>query len=333
MSCLPEKYFITKEAGKDRDRYFPQRLIEQLKKTGTAEFNPLQGELTEAELCALAPDATVLLTHWGAPQITERYLSVNPNLKLIAHCAGTVAHIASGDTYAAGIPCISANSVMARYVAEAVLGLMISSLRGFKENDLLLQNGVWSKGNPAGSLLDSTVGLIGLGTVGRNLLDLLAPFGTSVLVYDPYIPSDVLDAYPFARTASFSEALGADVVSVHASKTPETYHMIDENAFSQMKDGAVFINTSRGSLVDTEAAAKAIRQKNLRAAFDVYEQEGGPQETLAHIDSVLLQPHIAALPAGAKMTEKIIRDIERFLAGEKPHFSVGFEQFNRMTRE
>lgn len=330
---MPEKFFITKEAGKSRDLYFPADLISKLNETGTVEYNPLPGEMTEDELCRFAPDATVLLTHWGAPRITEKYLSVNPGLKLIAHCAGTVARIASDDTYRAGIPCISANPIMARYVAEAVLGLIISSMRSFKENDIMLQNGIWTKDNPADSLLDSTVGLIGLGTVGRCLLDLLVPFGTSVKVYDPYISSDALSLWPNAKAASFDEALQADVVSVHASKTPETCHMIDEAAFSKMHDGAVFINTARGSLVDTEAAAEMIKKKHLRAAFDVYEQEEGPQEQLAHISSVLLQPHIAALPAGAGMTREIINDISRFLAGEKMLLEVDYNRFIHMTRE
>lgn len=330
---MAEKYFITTEAGPLRDRYFPPGLLAELEKTGTVACNPLPRGLTEEQLCHAAPSATILLTHWGAPQITRRYLAANPRLRLIAHCAGTVAHIASEDTYAAGIPCLSANPVMARYVAEAVLGLLISRMRGYKENDLLLQRGIWTKELPSVSLLDATVGLIGLGTVGRCLLDLLAPFGTRVLVYDPYLPADALAPWPNAEAATFEEALGAEAVSVHASQTPETYHMIDEAAFSRMRDGAVFINTARGSLVDTRAAAKMIPEKRLRAAFDVYERENGPQDALAGLDSVLLQPHIAALPAGVKMTEEIIKDIRRFLRGEDPLLSVPYEKFLYMTKE
>lgn len=330
---MSEKFFIVKGPGKSRDKYFPSDLTDRIKPFGTVEFCPVEHEITEDELCLLAPDATVLLTHWGAPQITEKYLTANPALKLIAHCAGTVAHIASEATFRAGIPCISANSVMSDYVAEAVLGLIISSMRSFKENDLLLQNGIWTKNNPSSSLIDSTVGLAGLGNVGKSLLRLLAPFGTEVLVYDPYISDSTLSAFPFAKRAAFEKVLGADVVSVHASQTNETYHMIDRKAFSLMKEGAVFINTARGSLVDTEAAAEMIKEKQLRAAFDVYEQEEGPQENLAHIDSVILQPHIAALPAGAKMTEKVINDIIRFLSGKDTLLNVSYEQFRHMTRE
>lgn len=328
-------FYITSPDWSGRAKYFPARLIAQLEEMGSVRMNERGHDLTEDELCADAADADVVLTHWGAPQITKKYLNANPGLRLIAHCAGSVAGITSADAYERGVPCISANSIMAKFVAEAVLGLMIASMRGFKENDVNLQGGVWTKSLPAMSLFDPqvTVGLIGLGTVGRELLTLLEPFGTRVLVYDPYLPAGALDSWKNASLTDFAGALGADVVSVHASKTPETYHMMNADAFAQMRDGAVFINTARGALVDTEAAACAIRAKHLRAAFDVYEKEHCPQPVLSHIDGVLLQPHVAAIPAGAAMTEAVIADIGRFLRGEGLTLEVSRAQFDRMTKE
>jgi len=330
---MSEKFFITMPDNAKRKRHFPKNLIADLEKLGSVDWNPYKRKMTEEELCELGGDATILLTHWGSPQVTETYLKRNPDLKLIAHCAGTVAHIASEATYAAGIPCLSANSVMARYVAEAVLGLIISGMRGFKENDILMQKGVWDKSFPTKSLLDSTVGLVGLGTIGRNLLDLLAPFETKAFIFDPYITDDALVRWPNAKLASFDRVLDCDVVSVHASQTPETYHMINEEAFSKMRDGATFINTSRGSLVDTAAARKMIESKHLQAAFDVYETEECSQDLLIGCDSIVMQPHMSATPAGAKMTEEIIKDIKRFLNGEKLTLSVSYQQFSYMTQE
>lgn len=330
---MQEKFFITMPDNSKRKRHFPENLVAELESMGTVGWNPFPRKMTEEELCQLAPDATILLTHWGSPQVTQKYLDCNPDLKLIAHCAGTVAHIASEETYAKGIPCLSANSVMARYVAEAVLGLIIAAMRGFKENDLLMQKGIWDKSFPTASLLDSSVGLIGLGTIGRNLLDLLAPFGTKVLIFDPYIKEDALSEWPNAKLATFDEVLLSDVVSVHASQTPETYHIMNESAFAKMRDGAVFINTSRGSLVDTAAARKMIELKDIQAAFDVYEEEECPQDTLIGCDSILMQPHMSATPAGAKMTEEIIKDIKRFLKGEKTTLSITYGQFLHMTQE
>ena len=328
-----ERFFITMARGAQREKYFPPDCIAALETMGDVGYNPFDRKLTEEELAEYAAGTTVLLTHWGTPQIGETFLAAAPELKMIAHCAGTVAHIASEETYRRSILCLSANDVMARYVAEDVLGLMIAGLRGFKEYDLQLQAGIWKKDLPCASLLDGTVGLIGLGTVGRKLLDLLTPFRPAVKVYDPYLAPGVLDAWDFAEAASFDGVLSCDVVSVHASQTPETYHMIDAGAFEKMKDGAVFINTSRGSLVDTAAAEKALRGGRLRAAFDVFEREGRAQEALSGMDHVLIQPHLAALPAGARMTREIIGDIRRVLDGEAPRYAVPYAQFLHMTQE
>ena len=304
-----------------------------LRELGEVRLNPYDRRLTEDELCSLAAGSTVLVTHWGTPQITEKFLSVAPGLKLIAHCTGTVAHIASEDTYRHNIPCLSANPIMAKYVAEDVLGLMIAGLRGFKAYDCLVQRGEFRKDLSTGSLWDLTVGLVGLGTVGRWLLTLLAPFGTRVLVYDPYIPADALDAFPCAGFGTLDDVLGCDVISVHASQTPETYHIIGEGEFQRMKDNAVFINTARGSLVDTKAASEAFRTGRIRAAIDVYENEGQPQPTLMGMDNVILQPHIGSLPAGASMTRAILGDVRSILAGNAPKYAVSYGQFLRMTQE
>jgi phosphoglycerate dehydrogenase-like enzyme len=328
-----EKFFIAMPDTKNRSVYFPKDCIEELEDLGEVRLNPFDRKLSEQELIELASDCTILLTHWACPQVTASFLDAAPQLKLIAHCAGTVAHIAGEDTYQRGIPCLSANTVMAHYVAEAVLGMMLCGLRGFKEIDLQMQKGHWDKSIPCYSLFDSTVGLIGLGTVGRYLLDLLIPFGPKVKVYDPYLQRDALSRWPFAQIVDLDTALGCDVVSVHASQTPETYHMIDEQAFSRMKPNAIFINTARGSLVDTAAAAKALASEKIRGLFDVYEQEGCPQPQLAGMDNVLLLPHMAAVSAGARMTRAIIRDIRRFLSGEKPELEISYEQFTRMTQE
>lgn len=330
---MSEKFFITMPAGNSRIIYFPHDCIAALEELGNVKWNPYDRKLTEEELREFASDSTILLTHWRTPQIGKLFLDAAPQLKMIAHCAGTVAHIASEESYRRGIPCLSANPVMAKYVAEDVLGLMISSMRGYKENDLLLQNGVWRQDVQSSSLFNSTVGLIGLGTVGRFLLDLLSPFHTQVKVYDPYLPEGALDKWKFASAASFDQVLRCDVISVHASQTPETYHLINKECLAKMKDHAVFINTSRGSLVDTAAAANALRSRKLRAAFDVFETEACPQPLLSGMDNVLLQAHLASRPATANMTREIIRNIKCFLNGEAVELAVSFEQFSRMTQE
>lgn len=318
-------------------RYFPRELTDRLQTYGEVERNPLDRSLTAEELCERISDADILLTHWGTPKIDETVLAHAHKLRLVAHAAGSVANIASEALYQRDIPVISANPVMARYVAESVLGYMIAGTHRFTQTDRILRAGGWDKlESGQTSLFNAHIGLIGLGTVGRMLLDLLSPFRCRVSVYDPYLPEDALRRWDLAERCDFETAMKNPIVSVHASRTPETYHMIDRQALALLPRGAVLINSARGSIIDTEALTAALKEQQLYAVLDVYEKEGAGnigEELLAMTDNTLLQPHAAAIAAGPRMTEAVIEDIGRFVRGEPLQLRVGHRQFCLMTQE
>lgn len=330
------KILITAAQGATFDRHFPENMLNRLRAIGEVELNPHSRSLTRDELRGMLSDKDIVVTHWGTPQIDRELLESAPKLRLLAHAAGTVAHIASEAFYEKGIPVLSANSIMARYVAESVLGYMIAALHMIPQHDRDMHAGRWNRREEEQkSLFGCDIGLIGLGTVGRKLLNLLRPFGCRVHVYDPYIRENALDEWEFARLSSFEEAMNQPVVSVHAAQTPETFHMIDEKALSMMADGGLLINSSRGSLVDTQALIAALRSGRIRAVLDVYEQEGPgnqPEELLA-LDNVLLQPHMAASAVTWQMTDAVIDDIERMLRGEEMKLQVSLNQYRLMTQE
>ena len=318
-------------------RYFPEDLVERLKECGEVERNPLDRSFTAEELRDRIADADILLTHWGTPKIDETVLANAPKLHLVAHAAGSVAGIASEALYQRDIPVISANPVMARFVAESVLGYMIAGTHRFAQTDRILRAGGWDKlESEQRSLFGADIGLIGLGAVGRELRDLLAPFRCHVSVYDPYLPEDALAKWDFAVRCDFEAAMKNPIVSVHASKTPETYHMIDKKALDLLPAGAVLINSARGSIIDTEALIDALKEKKLYAVLDVYEKEGAghlDEELLPLTDNTLLQPHAAAIAAGARMTEAVVEDIGRFVRGEPLQLRVSRDQFRLVTQE
>ena len=317
--------------------YFPAGALERLRSLGSVERNPTGRSFTPEELRAFAADADVLLTHWGTPRIDETVLAAAPKLRLAAHAAGSVANVASEALFDRGIPVLSANPVMARYVAESVLGYLIAGTHRFAQTDRILRSGGWDKlEEKQSSLFGARIGLIGLGTVGRNLLDLLAPFGCTVSVYDPYLPPDALEQWRNASLCDFETAMRCPVVSVHASKTPETYRLLDERALALLPAGAVLVNSARASLIDTVALVRAIGEKQIFAVLDVYEKEGAGNVDPALLDlpdGTLLQPHAAAVPAGAEMTYAVIDDMERFLCGQEPLLRVTRTQFRLMTKE
>ena len=331
------KYLITTPQGWILERFFPEALLRRLDRLGEVTVNPHTRPYTKEELLKELADTDVVLTHWGSVQYGRELLDGAPGLKVLAHCAGTVAHIASEECYRRGITVLSANPVMARYVAEGVLAYILASLREICRCDADMRDGVWlQRYDTVGTLFGADIGMVGLGTVGRCVLKLLAPFAPEVCVYDPYIPDSALEAWPFAHRGSFEEAMERSVVTIHAAQTPETYHLIDAAALRHMPQGALLINTSRGSLVDPEALTEALEAGRIRAALDVYETgEGGPQDPRLRAlkDRTLLMPHVAALPAGSRMTEAIVGDLERMAKGEPMQLAVGYGQYIHMTQE
>ncbi len=318
-------------------RYFPCEIIEQLKAFGAVERNPLDRSFTEEELAERMSDVDILITHWGTPKIAGKILENAPKLRLVAHAAGSVANIASEELYKRNIPVLSANPVMAQYVAESVLGYLIAGTHRFVQTDAMMRQGAWDKLIcQQSSLFNARIGLIGLGTVGRALLDLLVPFHCRVSVFDPFLTEDALDKWSFATLCDFESAMKNPVVSVHASKTPDTYHLIDKKALNLLPAGALLVNSARGSIIDTQALADKLKDGSIYAVLDVYEKEGAGninEELLKATDNTLLQPHTAAIAADVQMTQAIIDDIGRFVRDETLQYSVSYRQFCLMTQE
>ena len=333
------KFLITAPQGDVFRRYFPEHVLHQLREMGTVILNPYERNFTSDELKALLHDVDIVISHWGTPQITAELLDHAPRLKLLAHGTGTVAHIASETFYERGIPVISGNSIMAEYVAEAVIGYMIASGHQMLQLDQLTRQDRWNERTKATcqkSLLGANIGLVGLGTIARRLLDMLAPFHCRVYVYDPYAAPDALAQWPFAEFADFRKVMSQPIVSIHAAQTPETYHMIDAEALSLLPDKAILINTSRGSLVDTDSLIAELKTGRIYAALDVYEQEGQgklPNELLEMTQNTLLQPHYACGPLTWEMTQGVVDDIRRFVNNQPLQLQISLQQYRLMTQE
>jgi len=329
------KIYVTAHHTPYIDSFFPDHLMERLHALGEVSRNPYDRSMTREELEQVLPDTDILVTTWGTPQVDAAMLEKAPHFKMLAHGAGTVAHIASEAFWEKGIPVLSANPIMARTVAEATLAYILAGLRRIPQADDCIRGGGWMKLPGRYSLLGSSVGLIGFGAVARNLIPLLSPFHCQVWVYDPYLSEDALKEWPFARKCTFEEAMRQNVVSIHAAQMPETYHMVNAAALSLMPDHALLVNTARGSLVDTEALIKELETGRISAVLDVYEQEGAgqqPKELLELKDQCILQPHIAAL-SDWHLTEGIVEDLERFFRNEPMKLQVTLRQFQLMTQE
>jgi D-3-phosphoglycerate dehydrogenase len=217
-----------------------------------------------------------------------------------------------------GIPVFNAPFSNTRSVAELVLAEIIFLLRGIPAKNAQLHRGKWAKtADDAREVRGKTLGIVGYGNIGTQLSVMAEALGMDVCFYDIVTKLPLGNARMMPSLDALLEI--ADVVTFHVPETPLTQGMMAGEQFEKMKPGAVFINASRGTVVDIDAACRAIADKRIAgAAFDVYpiEPEGNEEEFLSPLrkfDNVILTPHIAGstLEAqaniGTEVSEKLVR--------------------------
>jgi phosphoglycerate dehydrogenase-like enzyme len=325
------------EKGETRDVYFPAQAIKVLTELGNVTFNEKDQPFSQAELASQISGKDVCITHWGCPPFTGEVLEKAERLKLIVHAAGSVADLVTEQVYSEGIKVCSANTIMAKYVAEGVLAYILAGLRLIPQQAFDMQyKKIWRKRLvESRTLLGAKVGLIGLGTIGRFLLELLKPFNVQIKLYDPYISPDSLREYPYVELSSLEELLPwGDILSIHASLTQETQGMINADRLGMIKEGALFVNTARGAIVDELALSNELRRGRFRAVLDVYETEPLPFDSpLRDLENVILLPHVAGITAREQMSYAMLEEIERFSRNEPLQYEIPFERFKLMTKE
>jgi phosphoglycerate dehydrogenase-like enzyme len=326
---------VTMPAGEQRSSFFPPELQRALEALGDVDWNGSEEQFTPEELGERIDGVDVCVTGWGVPQFTEAVLASADDLELVAHTGGSVARVASDALYDRGIEISSANHVMARHVAELVVGEVVCSLRNVFDLDRSMHDGEWSRFiETTDTLYDASVGLVGLGTIGEYLLDHLAPFHPDVRVYDPYLDEKRVAEYDFVELTDLESTLrGADIVSLHASRTPETIGMIGAEELAQLPDGCLFVNTARAELTEEDALVDELRSGRLSACLDVYHEEPLPADhELRSLDNVVLTPHVGGSTIRPPCAAAMIEEIERFAGGEPLAHSISRDQFELMTR-
>lgn len=315
----------------DKTRHVLDRaLIERLSACCTIlSPDPVQDFSTDSAR-ELLRQTDMLLTGWGCPHIGASVLSAAPNLKLVAHAAGTVKFTIDPVIYEAGIAVTHAAEANAVPVAEFTLAAIIfANKRVFELRDLCRadhsRRSTWAlMDEPIGNYR-RTIGLIGASRIGRKVAALLRALEVNVLLTDPFVaPTDPVCEH--ARLVDLDGLLKAsDVVSIHAPSLPSTDNMIGARELRLMRDGSTLINTARGSLVEEAALIAELETGRIQAVIDVTDPEiparGSP---LYGLPNVFLTPHVA----GAAGTERLrlglmaVEEIERFIAGEPLRYAI-----------
>lgn len=181
-------------------------------------------------------------------------------------------------------------------VAELAFGLILSIDRNIPDNVADLRKGEWNKKkySKANGICGRTLGIIGIGSIGQALADRAKAFGMKVIAFDEYASKDLtnpkianrLENRVFSFVHSLEElAKASDVISFHVPATAQTKKMINKDFLTNVKNGAILINTSRGDIMDDEALLEAMNTKNIRLGVDVYNKE--PAEAVGKFDSVI----------------------------------------------
>ena len=282
---------------------------------------------TEEDIIADIGDCDAIIVRTA--KITAKIFDAAPKLKILArHGAG----YDGVDLEAArkhGVLVCTAGGANAISVAELAIFYMLYCSRNFKKvQKLYLEDYRKAKmGIPKTELEGKTLGLVGLGNIGKLVAKKAAlGFDMTVLAYDPFAKKEGLPEY--IRLVEDRDEIfrQADYVSLHVPATPETVHSVSDREFGLMKESAYLINTSRGSIVDEPALVRALQAGKIAGAgLDVLEKEPiDPANPLIEMDNVLTAPHIggATKEASSRSSVACAEAIDDFFSGRTPKFVV-----------
>jgi len=257
-------------------------------------------------------------------QITDEVLRHAKSLCVIGRAGVGLDNIDINACTKAGVLITSTPDQNAISVAELAIGMMVCLARQIPAADADTKQGNWNRQRFTGTeLYRKTLGILGAGKIGFLTASRARAFGMKVLAYDPFMSRDnVLLAELDAQLVSLDDLLAnSDVISCHLPSTPDTLQLLNASCFRKMRQGALFVNTSRGDVVDETALLEALRSGKLAgAALDVRQAEPPTIGELETLPNVLLTPHIAALTTEAqgRVSQAICEDVARVLSGEAP---------------
>ena len=252
---------------------------------------PVSERLSEEELLAYVGDVDGVVA--GDDRFTRGVLEAASRLRVISKWGTGIDSIDLDACRARGITVCNTRDAFTLPVADSVLGYVLCFARRLPWMDRNLKNGTWEK-IPGRSLAECTLGIIGVGHVGKAVARRARAFGMRILGHDVVdMPEAFLSETDIEMTSKQSLLEGADFVSLNCDLNRSSYHIIEGSALALMKHSGVLVNTARGPLVDEQALVRALADGRIAgAALDVFEEEPLPSGSpLRRFDNVMLAPH------------------------------------------
>ena len=279
--------------------------------------------MPEATLQNWLSDAEGLLCALSSP-ITESVMHTAKQLRVISTISVGVDHIDLNAATRAGIPVGHTPGVLVDSTADLALGLMIALTRRIPEADRWMRSGQWSQGWQSDLLLgtdlsDSTVGVVGLGSIGEATVRRLRAFGCRILAWNRSLKEiEGVEIVPLDEVFARS-----DIVTLHTALTAETTHIASRSRLASMPTGAALINTGRGLLVDEKALLEELEAGRLKAGLDVFEVEPLPSDhPFLSLNNVVLLPHVGSATASTRlaMVTRALENLHAGMSGERLPF-------------
>jgi D-3-phosphoglycerate dehydrogenase / 2-oxoglutarate reductase len=251
----------------------------------------VEERLEEDDLLALIGDIDGAIC--GDDRFTEKVLRAAPRLKIISKWGTGIDSIDQAACARHGVIVGNTPNAFSEPVADSVLGYMLAFARNIPWMDRQMKSGAWEK-IPGYALRECTLGIIGVGNVGKAVIRRASSFGIRTLAVDPILPPDEFVSMHNLKMTTHKRVLQeADYLSVNCDLNPTSYHLINDDAIAQMKPNVVIINTARGPIIDERALIAALEGGQMAgAALDVFEHEPLPGNSpLRKMDNVLIAPH------------------------------------------
>jgi D-3-phosphoglycerate dehydrogenase / 2-oxoglutarate reductase len=312
-----------------RRQYYGERALKGLRALAEVRLNEAEAALDAKGIVAAARDADIIV----ADRLTEgrgEIFPKLPNLRAFVRCAVDIRNIDVEAATKAGVLVTRAGPGFVQAVAELALGFMVDLSRGISRATADYHAARQPEVRMGRQLAGSRIGIIGYGSIGRHLAQLVKVLGMEVLVADPY--ATVAEAG--IRHVGLDELLArSDYVVCLVVANEATENLMGQAAFARMQPHAFFINLARGNLVDEAALAAALRENRIAgAAMDVGRaRDQMPMPELAELPNVIATPHIGGLTPQAIEYQALetVRQVAAIIKGELPFGAVNSEHWTR----
>ncbi len=274
--------------------------VEVLRQAGEVD---VRTGLPKEELIRCIGDYDALVVR-SETKVTADVIAAATRLRIIGRAGVGVDNIDVAAATQRGIIVVNSPEGNTIAAAELTVAMMLALARNIPQADRSLRAGEWKRSKFVGTeVYRKTLGIIGLGKIGREVARRAKGLGMNVIAYDPFTPSEVAERIGVTLTNLDTLLAQSDFVSIHAPLNEQTRHLINAERIARMKDGAFLINCARGGIVDEQALADAIRSGKLAgAAVDVFSKEPPPPDNpLLSLEQCVLTPHLGASTTEAQV--------------------------------